>query len=250
MLRFPLEDYSPELPWMLFTSYNADYSFSGNMTVDPESKEEIALYMPTGFTVNDSLSYTDASGGWVAGVSGSFGQVDSISDLASRATGAALALGGAAARSASQGGADFLTPGSDVTSLFNRGRGRVMNPNRFSIFEAPGLRDFSFTFKMIPQSVQEADSIPKIIQSFRLAAYPEITSSRIEFTFPKVFKIKMVNNEQTIRIPYVACQSISVNYNPTSMSYFKYKNTPSEIDLTLSFKELSQLTKEQIREGF
>ena len=250
MLRFPIEDYSPELPWLLFTSYNAEYSFSGNMTVDPRTKEEIALYMPTGFTVNDTLAYTDAAGGWVSAVAESFGQVGSLAELGRSALTAGGDIARRAATAVAQGAADALTPGSDVTSLVNRARGRVLNPNRFSIFEAPGLREFSFTFKMIPQSRQEADAIPKIIKSFRSAAYPGITDSRIEFTFPKVFKIKIINSEQTIRIPYVACQSISVNYNPTSMSFFEYKNTPSEIDLTLSFKELSQLTKDQIEEGF
>lgn len=250
MLRFPQEDYSPDLPWLLFTSYNADYSFSGNMTIDPKTKEEIAMYMPTAFTVNDSLSYTDASGGWAAAVAGTFGQPQSLAEFGQSTLSAGTDLGAGALRGAIQGVADFITPGSDVASLFNRGRGRVVNPNRFSIFESPALREFSFSFKMIPQSQKEADDIPKIIRSFRLASYPDITDSRIEFTFPKVFKIKIVNSGQTIRIPYVACQSISVNYNPTAMSFFEYKNTPSEIDLTLSFKELTQLTKKQIEEGF
>lgn len=250
MLRFPLEDYSPELPWLLFTSYDSDYLFNGNMTIVLESKEEIALYMPAGFAVNDNLAYEDATGGNILSLAQTFGQPQSFAEFRQNLLSAAGDAGAGLLRGVGQTAADFLTPGSDVTSLFNRARGRVSNPNRFSIFQSPGLREFSFTFKLIPQSEKEADEIPKIIKSFRLASYPDISQSRLEFTVPKVFKIKIINSEQTIRIPFVACQSISVTYNPSSMSFFEHKNTPSEIDLTLSFKELTQLTKQEIEEGF
>jgi hypothetical protein len=250
MLRFPLEDYSADLPWLLFTAYNVDYSFSGNITVDVKTKDEIALYMPTGFAVNDTLNYTDASGGWAAAVAETFGQPQDLAGFGRAGLDTGRTLGASTVRSVGQGIADFITPGSDVANLFNRARSRVMNPNQFSIFQAPGMRSFSFTFKLIPKSQKEADAIPEIIKKFRLASYPDITENNIEFTFPKIFKIKIVNSENTIRIPYVGCESISVTYNPSSISYFEYKNTPSEIDLTLSFKELRQLTKSQIEEGF
>jgi hypothetical protein len=250
ILRFPLENYSADLPWLLFTAYNVDYSFSGNITVRDETKDEIALYMPTNYTVNDTLAYTSARGGWVEGAAQTFGQVDTLGDLASRALGVGGAIGAAVARSVGQAAVDAITPGSDVSSLFNRSRGRVMNPNQFSLFESPQLRSFSFNFKMIPQSEQEANAIPEIIKKFRMASYPDLDANGIEFLFPKIFKIKIVNNDNIIKMPYVACESVGVVYNPSSMSYFRYENTPSEIDLTLSFKELRQLTKQQISEGF
>lgn len=266
-LRFPIEEYSEELPVVLFTSYDARYSFNGTVNLENASAERIALYMPSSFAINDSLAYTDARAGFV----GNFAQAgedalasawNNISQSEAESIrqtgsldGAFSTLLGRGARGVAQGIIDALTPGANVASLVDRRRGRVLNPNAFTVFESPGLRSFSFAFKMIPKSEQEADSIYEIVKRFRSAAYPGVTGDGIEFTYPRVFSIRFIgglgeDNEHIIKIPYVACESIGVTYNPNSMSFFKYKNSPSEVDITLSFKEVNQLTKEQINQGY
>lgn len=250
ILRFPQEQYAPDLPWLLFTSYNADYNLGGSITIRDETKDEIALYMPTSFAVNDTLSYADPRGGWALGIAQSFNNVDDLSDTVRNSLEAAGVLAIRAKTAVAQGLADAVTPGVDLEAVANRAAGRVVNPNSFSIFQSVGLRSFSFSFKFIAQSEKEADAIPEIIKKFRMAAYPDLAQNGIEFLFPKIFKINMINSEQMIKIPYVALENIAVTYNPSSISYFEYKNSPSEVDLTLSFKELRQLTKDQIEEGF
>lgn len=248
MLRFPVENYSFDLPWLLFTSYEVDYAISGKTTKRPGTADSVALYMPTNFSINDQLTYSSHQGGWAQGIAGAFEGRD---DFLRAAGEVGASLGARGARSFAQGVSDFLTPGADVTGIWDRSRGRVTNPNEFIMFQSPSIRTFSFNFELMPESREEADVIPRIIKFFRLSAYPDISSTQLDYIFPKVFKILVVDPfASTIFIPEVACESVGVAYNPDSMSFFSYNNMPVKVNLSLTFKELQPISKTDIEAGF
>jgi len=140
-----------------------------------------------------------------------------------------------------------------------------LHPNQRAVFERPQIRRYSFQFKFIPKSREEADAIKQIITFFRFHAYPETLpiesggfSIPIGYKHPDMFRIKIFHkieprNEDT-RTIYLRDQislidsyleSISTNFNPT-MAVYHADGTPVETDLTLNFMEHRALTREDI----
>jgi len=228
----------------------------------------VSLYMPGALTVNDNLSYdnTDTGiGGMLvnsyqnSATTGEFlKQVAADSpQLADRFISQKLA-----AASQEKG----LVGGAAGQLLINRGE--VVNPHTQMLFRSPALRQFNFSFKLIPRTKAEAKEIIKIVQFFRLAAYPSLGPGTLEadaksglskslsmstYTFPDVFEIKYLSsgreNKNLIKLGRAYLTSISVNYNPTSPSFFE-DGMPSEIDLSLTFQETKALSREDIKNGY
>lgn len=243
-IRFPenLDGYND--PWVVFTTQKPSYKRSNRSTGETQQQEggdQVALYFPSGHTISDSLNYESYEPG-VGGLvfNRVFGNESSDTEEITNQE-----LVGAATRSALRGVGDALTGGS-----VSRSQQRVTNPREFMMFSSPGIREFSFSFTFVPQSQTEADAVPRIIQFFRRAAYPEETDG-IEYKFPDAFNISYRQaNEGIIKIPEVACTSITVTYNPNSISFFKNNGMPVETTLELSFTELRPIARSLVDQGF
>jgi hypothetical protein len=79
--------------------------------------------------------------------------------------------------------------------------------------------------------------------------YPT-AAGQYSFNFPDAFQIEIKNMDGLPKLPEVFLESASVTYNPNSMSYFKQGNRPVEINLSLEFKELQPITRENVDEGY
>ena len=168
----------------------------------------------------------------------------------------ALRLG--AARLANAVGGLGLTGVRNALTLQNR---VVVNPNIRAIFGGVALREFTFNFKMIAESAQEAQTIQKIIKHFRREMYPAVYSANLStgvsadlgYKFPNVFQInfkyKGARNDKLPKIKYCYLRNVSHNINPTGGT-FRRDGQPNEIDLNLSFVEFKTLTQKDIDEGF
>ena len=137
----------------------------------------------------------------------------------------------------------------------------VVNPNIRALFRGIALREFTFQFKMIAESAQEAETIRKIVKHFRKQMYPDTiaanvgngVSADLGFKFPNAFKITFKyrgsKNDKLPEIKYCYLRNVSHTINPTGGT-FKRDGQASEIDLNLSFVEYKTLTKADIEEGF
>ena len=131
-----------------------------------------------------------------------------------------------------------------------------VNPNTRAVFNAVNLRAFSFTFKMIPNSAQEAQEIQKIVKHFRSALYPEILDVGglpLGYKFPPLFRITFKHRGSEAKIPRLELcylRGIQSTYNPTGQAFYR-DGQPNEIDMTLQFQEYRTLHKADIEErGF
>lgn len=135
------------------------------------------------------------------------------------------------------------------------------NPNTRAFFKGPKLREFEFSFKMIPTSVEEAEAIKNIILQFRKNMYPERLSKgdlRIGFHYPWMFLIEAFVGEDTglavepkIKPCYLKDMGISYNSNSGAiMAENGSSHNFSETVLTLSFSEEVTLSQSDILEGF
>lgn len=267
-------DVTANHPYLLFRALRPLYE--GGRIARNFQVGGIALYMPMAYAIGDSLSYETADAGIFGGAAqdaitnfreeegaaSQIGAVDiarlltrSISEASEQLGEAGETVGGQVARRIGRVAGDFLTPGTNVGAIVDRTRGRVSNPHQFSIFQTPDMRSFNFNFIFIPQNEWEARIVPLIIKFFRTAAYPSVAPGGLEYIIPDSFSITLgnlnQNGDQTvIRIPEVFCTGVNVSYNPRSMSYFKYNNMPSEIEMQLNFREVQPITREMVEEGY
>lgn len=264
-LRFP-EDLDVEAtPFMTFLTQRPVYDNVGTALRSNPTGESVTLYIPTGYNISDSIRYETAQGGLIGYAIDRFsdGTLSDIglSDIQEIATqyvgeiGAGIAGGVAAAGGSLAGGAfaGILTSGAlsgEIQNRFRRREGKTINPREYMMFQAPDLRSFDFSFSMIPQSENEANSAIRIIKFFRKASYPQLSATGFAYLFPDLFKIRLGNNDSMIRVPEVACTGIDVTYNPNSLSYFTRGNIPVQIDLSLSFQEMKAITRDDIEQGF
>lgn len=247
-VRFPENLDGSNDPWVVFTSQQAQYSRRnrsvGEILVDGNIGNSVALYFPTGFAVADSLNYESAEegiGGMVANKLMNQGvKTTALSaiDFENVAT-AAGATGRSLLRSLPAGAGRVIA----------RNQRRVTNPREFMLFSSPNIREFSFSFVFVPQSKQEADMVPEIIKFFRRSAYPQETA--LEYILPDTFNVAYKQaNDGIIKLPELACTSIGVTYNPNSISFFRDNGMPVETNLELSFTELKPINRSLVNEGY
>ena len=153
----------------------------------------------------------------------------------------------------------FLNTGvANALRLTNR---TIVNPNTRALFRGVNLREFTFQFKMIAESQQEAAIVQQIVKHFRQEMYPDTypvnignnVSADLGFAFPNVFQItfkyKGGDNLRIPRIHFCYLRNVSTTVNPTGGT-FRRDGQPNEIDLTLSFVEYRTLNKKDIGKGY
>lgn len=129
----------------------------------------------------------------------------------------------------------------------------IANPNTRVLFEGVQHRTFSFTFKMIPKSAEEATHIENIIKFFRKEQYPKpitIKGVKAGFHFPNKFEIVMYGQGNTRigpKIGYCYLQTVNVTYNATGMGLHE-DGKFTEYDMSLTFTEERPLDKTLIEE--
>jgi len=229
------------------------------------SGQRVSLYLPQAISFRDNAEYTGAELGIIGGTAeASINQGDNIGQIIAGAARQSLStfndlivgrtgLDQEAARLASTRVARRFAgkTGGEVAQSTLR---TTINPNKRTLFTAVGIREFSFQFKMIANSADEAEEIDKIIKFFRTELYPSVTGGGTEiigYNFPNLFDIEMSYNNQQVatKIKPVYLKDISTTYNPGNMG-FHVDGKPSEVDITLAFIEERTLNKQDIQEGF
>ena len=191
----------------------ATSSISGGFTFQPvKSSPIVDMYFPLSFAYVDTAQYENASLGALGAAATGFAEAGAgvlESTLQSFKTGATstfdaflgnkqLSEGAAriaAARAIDVSGAIFSQGIRNALTLQNR---TIINPNIRALFRGVALREFTFQFKMIAESAQEAATIQNIIKHFRSEMYPDTynlpigstgTSADLGYKFPNVFQI-------------------------------------------------------------
>ena len=232
----------------------------------------VDMYFPLSFTYVDTAQYENAS----LGITGTVGAAAAEagagvlgSVLASMKEGATSTFDAfmgnkqmsegvarvAAARAIDVSGALFNQGFRNALTLQNR---TVVNPNIRALFRGVALREFTFQFKMIAESAQEAASIQKIVKHFRTEMYPDVynlpigstgVAADLGFKFPNVFQITFnYKNSENLKLPRLQLcylRNVSHTVNPTGGG-FRRDGQPNEIDLTLSFVEYKTLNRQDV----
>jgi hypothetical protein len=132
--------------------------------------------------------------------------------------------------------------------------GLAANPKKEQVFKGVNFRTFSFEYKFFPRNSDESKNIFRIIQQFKYHMHPEYKdNNNFVYIYPSEFDIFYYNNGQENmnlhRHTSCVLTDLSVNYTPNGMFNTFSDGMPTQIDITLSFRELALLTKEKIKDG-
>jgi len=127
------------------------------------------------------------------------------------------------------------------------------NPNMRAIFKSVNLREFSWAFKLIPNSKIEAEEIKHIINWFRRNLYPEgIVRGGIVvgYRFPPMFRIHLLYDSEEMNRTNEAfifkdmhMKSFNATYN-SGTAGFHAGGDYSEVDISMSFVESETFTRQ------
>lgn len=212
-------------------------------------KTAIALHIPNNLSINYSVSWSEE-------------------DTAALAMGAAAAREGweiAKAVTLHNNNSDVTGTGAAIlTNLaLTKGpngaansvaSGLAANPKKEQVFKGVNFRTFTFDYKFFPRNRQEALDVMDIIQTFKYHMHPEFKdNNNFVYIYPSEFDIFYYNDglENVNLHRHTSCvlTDLSVNYAPNGSFSTYYDGMPTQVDISLSFRELALLTKDKISDG-
>ena len=243
----------------------------------------IAMYMPASVGVSTNSNYREVEIGALAsgmvsamGVLAKNNPFDNIAEFSKNVIQAGKTLkqsaeGGEAAQTFKEnfvrGILDPLPGLSGIGAVQDIQRGFVRNNRLELTFDGIGRRSFSFNFKCMPKSENEAKAVDKIVNMFRFYMAPsfkgtDVSQSRTMIV-PATFDITYLFENGTPnaflnKISTCVLESCDVKYGGERVQFYRPTQNfrgedgapPVETDITLSFKEIELITRERIGVGF
>ena len=245
------------------SAFDGDDKASQKGSTIQVSGTTVGLYLPMGLVFNDGVKYDNfdlgASG---AAMEGGLGFAQSMlqgvgSFVSNITSGSGSDLARLAGIQLSSRAGTFA---DEVRAVQKLSGGLTLNPNERMLFDRPNMRTFSFTFKFIAKSEDEAVEIEKIIKFFRTELYPdEITTSvgkasiSLGYKFPNKFNISFEYGGEQIpglaKIKPCYLADVATTYNASQMAMHS-DGRFMEVDMTLQFRETKALSRKDIEGGY
>lgn len=262
------------MPGNLTNAYNISYD---DNDLGPMGQVLVDAFAAGGQEQAQSLRNA-AAAGLVGGVAGAILGGDMSSFSAGVAAGVLTQTGidpnlrGAAA------GTVLGNLGGVGRSIVGNSGGLAVNPHRILLFNHVGFREHRFSYQLTPKNYEDANILRQIVRLFKLHASPafaregninlsnfgvglgtdlqvqdvavEITGKHF-FKYPEWFKISFHHPKFLYNIGPSVLENIVVDYHPAGSPTYARKAgqdapTPTQINISLSFKETEIVTKENI----
>lgn len=149
--------------------------------------------------------------------------------------------------------ADLFGGNLKLGDALQAGTAQAPNPFREQVFRNVQNREFMFKYKFLPRSETEARNVRQIIQEFKLNMHPELSSGGLFYVYPNTFSIAYYfngyENTNLNKISTCVLEDLAVDYGGQGFNTFA-DGMPTEINLSLKFRELEVMTRERIERGF
>ena len=170
------------------------------------------------------------------------------------------------------------TTGADPNAITQNINGKIANPYLEQVFGGIGMREFSFSWKLVPRKEKEQQAIHHIIKTLRKATLPDLSGSFGSIAtgltneaesaaaaagdrwlkLPKVFNLSWRSQgteiESLPKIKTCVCKNVQVSYTPDNVwaSHLVSKDNPYPIgyNLSLTFGETEIITGLDIEKGY
>jgi len=229
--------------------------------------DSVAIYLPAVAKDDLSAEYSGVSTG-LAGLAAA-GGIDFVKAMerndfegASRELiSGAKTIVGESLKTAAAEIVDMIPGVEGSLDLFNKAFGQAENPYMEVIFKNLSLREFEYSFQFAPRSEDETHDVQAIIKLFRFHMAPELKGNNHRYlTLPSTFDIHYMyqdspdsnqpqENSFYSKIATCVLETVSVDYSPGGVHSFA-DGAPTQISMTLNFKETELLTKQKINDGF
>ena len=213
-------------------------------------KTAIALHIPNQLSIRYGTTWSETDSAALQAVA------DAGSALAQAFTDEgsmkkALASGGAVVKEAAANLALTKLPNAGAVSA---ALGIAANPKKEQTFQGVEFRKFTFDYQFYPRDEFEAENVLNIIHQFKLHMHPEFKSElNYVWIYPSEFDIiYYANHSENMNLHrHTSCilEEMSVNYTPNGVYSTFANGMPTQINMSLSFKELQILSKETVKEG-
>jgi hypothetical protein len=132
--------------------------------------------------------------------------------------------------------------------------GLAANPKKEQIFKGVDFRTFQFDYQFFPRSAPEAQHVLNIIEQFKYHMHPEFKdTSNFVYIYPSEFDIFYYQgNQENLNLHrHTSCvlTEMNINYTPNGTFSTFQNGMPTQINITLAFKELALLTKDKIKDN-
>lgn len=232
-----------------FTGKAVGDSFAKNRLV--KTNALITLHIPQAPTVAYSAQWQDQDLGALAGLLAK-GAAE-VADVATSGAGAEYAARtlGALANIPKEFGVDL-----DVSGAIQAASGKVSNPNKEQLFKSMNFRTFTFDYKFAPRSQDEFNQVNEILNLFKQNMHSEKDSSGLFLIYPSEFDIEFryngTINQWLHRVKSCALSDMRLSYGngDTFTAFAGTGGAPSEITMSLAFKELEILTRDDVEQGY
>jgi len=217
-------------------------------------KHAIALYMPMDMNISYGVNWLDENMGGVGAIFG-MGEnvVKAITDSGPKGRTDEIAQAFGTAKSFTAG---VVLDSVPIGQAISKTSGVASNPKKEQIFKSVNHREFAFTYQFFSRSREESDAVKEIIRLFKLHMHPEYKQNTGNFlyVYPSEFDIfyyhNGVENMNVHRHTSCVLTNMNVRYTPLGQYVAFADGMPTQIDVTLSFKELALLDKSLIEDGF
>lgn len=202
----------------------------------------VHLFVPQGFSVPDAANYGTIDLGMMgafeaAGLNKDNQQITEA-DIKGNASSLGTIIG-------TQIGGSGGTVGAALGGMSALREGLASNPYTETQFNNSNIRSFGFTFKLVSESAEEAETALAIENFFRDNMYPELAGVAT-IKYPNKFQIQFFNggkpNKYMPLIDQCYLATFNTTYNSTGNSFHK-DGQPVEIDIACTFQETKPLTK-------
>ena len=247
----------------------ADSSIGGGVGAKANTttriSDSVAIYLPPNVSDSVDAVYNDEMTGMIGyaaaaalDFSGAVGAKD-YESAAKALTGGMAGIVTEGAKKAGAALAETLAGAEGAAAVVNRAFGQADNPYMEVLFSNMNVRTFTYNFTFAPRNEEETADVQAIIQLFRFHMAPELQGAQSRFlTLPSEFDIHYMyiakdgtnsENDYYNKISTCVLTNVSTNYTPNGVRSFS-DGAPTQITMSLTFKETTTLTKDRINEGY
>ena len=133
-------------------------------------------------------------------------------------------------------------------TMITRSSGQILQSNLELLFSGVTLRSFPFTFDFVPRSKTEADEVKGIIRVLKRAVVPKNGRQAVFINAPSQFHFEYKSGMNTHpflnKFKVGVLSELSVNYNGSGAYSTYWDGTPTHIQVTCMYKEVSPIYQE------
>jgi hypothetical protein len=208
-------------------------------------KTAIALHMPNTLNIRYATSWSEED----------TGTTEALSQIGEDAIGLLKSLTSVKLSNMVDDGKSILASEAlQKMGTISARTGLAGNPKREMVFKGVDFRTFSFDYNFFPRDEKEAEHVYNIIYQLKFHMLPEYKNDTNNFlyVYPSEFDISYFSgnglNQYIHRHPSCVLTDLIVNYTPNGNFTTFANGMPTQIAITMSFKELTSPTKEAIQD--